>query len=351
MSRAGWWRVSAAVVCVVLAAACSSEEQLDSGNADDESAESSGDVVLQPGEPIADGFLVADGTSVPGGAFPEAGGTFNGDPAPRAWSAVITSDLDLEDAVAAYAAQMVELGFRGYSGTPIADVASLAVRPCGTTLAQDTSDQPALTNQPEPGTPLLQSCELGGERVVDGSLQVVHLVAERSHPAMSSFPVDTIVLGSTTLPASRGTEPLYPDQPDQAGAEPDASTSGESVLGPPVSTFPAQVGDAVPPGCSSRVVIEPGSHFLGAAYDCFYRGFTLVLEVTGDPTEVFDAYVRQIDEAPGYNGSPEVDDVDDFDGRQVRTAQIWGDDSSSLRVTMLQGGDRPTVLQIAHQAG
>lgn len=90
---------------------------------------------------------------------------------------------------------------------------------------------------------------------------------------------------------------------------------------------------------------------LGVAYDCVWQTSILVLEVTGDPDEVFGAYARQLGSAQGFNPPTLEESTSEFDRRAVRTAQIFADDSSYLRVTMLSGDDRPTVMTIQETSG
>jgi hypothetical protein len=120
---------------------------------------------------------------------------------------------------------------------------------------------------------------------------------------------------------------------------------------PTVSTLPAaSEGSAISP-CNRSIVLEPGSRVLGVAFDCVWQSSIVVLEVTGDPDEVFGAYARQLGSAQGFNPPTLEESTSEFDRRAVRTAQIFADDSSYLRVTMLSGDDRPTVMTIQETSG
>ena len=125
----------------------------------------------------------------------------------------------------------------------------------------------------------------------------------------------------------------------------------KSPAPPTVSTIPAPDEGSPVLSCNEAITLEPGSRLLGAALDCTWPTSILVFEVTGDPDEVFAAYAQQIGAAKGFNPPVKEDVSSEFDGRTVREAGIFADDSSYLRLTMLSGDDRPTVMSIQQVSG
>lgn len=346
MAKYQIWRIGIVAFLGVLGVPACGSDDTDAGvPREDERDRASESVVLEPGASIADGFVVAEGTTVPGGAFPTPGMTYSGDPSTRSWVAVIQTELELPEVLASYAQQVVDLGYRVPGFSDGVDAAAAAETGCSANLAQDNSDQPQLPPQPPVGTPLFVSCSVAGEKVVDGQLELVDFRSERSYPAMAEQPVDIAVLTLTRRPASAGTTPTLRDV-----TELDAQELGRLPAPPPVSTVPEVTEGGTPVGWSS-VQIEPGTRVLGIGFNCSWGGFEVVTEVTGDPDEVFDAYVAQLGAIPGYNPPVKIAEPSEFDGRAVRSAAIWGDDSSYVRLTMLAGRNAPALLLISHLSG
>lgn len=308
----------------------------------------SDEAVLQPGDAIAEGFVVADATVVPGGAFPTRGWTYDGMPTQRTWSAVVESDRELPEVIAAYANQAKALGYSLPGFDTTVDPEVVATEACEVTLAQDNSDVVGATSQPRPGTPLFDECRVDASRVVDGRRENVAIGGGRTYPAAGEWPMDYILLSFSQSLPNEGT-----------GLPPSASDSQEPTMvkpmpgsGPPPSSVPDPIDGEPLIVCASSARIEPGSRLLGAGFDCAGVPYSyIVTEVMDDPEAVFDAYVQQINDATGYNPPVKVEKPSKFDGRNVYTAAIWGDDSSMLRVTMLTGGDRPAILIITSLSG
>ena len=338
-------RVAAvAAIGAAVLAGCGSEGTADGTSDPGIGAEGTEPGVLVAGAPIADGFVVADGTTVPGGAFPTTGVQWNGDPSTRSWVAVVQSELDLPELLASYVQQAIDLGYRVPGFAVGVDASAAADAGCSVNLAQDNSDQPHLPPQPPVGAPLFVSCTASGEKVVDGQIQQVYISGERSYP-VAAAPVDVFTLSLTRHPASRGTGPILGEP-----SELDAAMLGNLPAAPPMSTVPEVTEGATGIECTATR-IEPGSRVIGMGFDCSWGSFEIVTEVTGAPAQVFDAYVEQLGAADGYNPPVRHDDPAEFDGRQMRRASIYGDDGSYLRVTMLTGGDAPPTLLISHMSG
>lgn len=302
--------------------------------------------VLQPGDVIADGFVVAESTTVPGGAFPALGSTYDGVEAPRTWSAVVETDLELPEVVGAYAQQASDLGFslgaQGYGTT--ADAAADSA--CSANVVQQVDVMEGAEGQPPAGTPLSIACSVTGERVRGDQLETFEVYAIRSYSTHWSGPSNSFTIGLTLWPPNRGTAEMFPVEP--------VASSGPTTsfpAAPAVSTLPAAREGSTVLACNDHITLEPESRLLGAAFDCSWPYSTLVLEVTGDPDKVFNAYSRQITSARGFNPPVTDEAADTFDGRSVRTAQVFGDDSSYLRITMLSGGNSPTVMSIQDVSG
>ena len=302
--------------------------------------------VLEPGDAIADGFVVADGTTVPGGAFPTAGGTYDGVETPRTWSAVVETDSELPAIVGSYIEQAAELGFSvyGLGDGPVAD--EVAGSGCSANVMRELEPSENPAGQPPAGAPLWVECRATAERVVGDQLELFEVSAIRSYAAEWGGPSDSFTVGLTRWPSNRGTEPMFP-----GGFEPPGMPTTALQAPPTVSTLPAVNEGSTILSCNEAITLEPGSRLLGAAFDCSWPSSTLVLEVTGDPEDVFAAYALQIGKAAGFNPPVEEEDASEFDGRSVRVAQISGDDSSYLRITMLSGDDGPTVMSIQQVAG
>ncbi len=297
--------------------------------------------VLQAGDPIADGFVVAEGTSVPGGAFPTLGATYDGIPDQRSWSAVVESDLDLPAVLAAYVDQAIALGYTVHGFEAGMTPEQAADAGCSANLAEPSD----VADQPPPGTPLRVECGVTAERVVDGALESVEIRGARSYESQAEWPADHFRLSLLRWPEERGAAPLLPPNTEPTLPTPPLPPP------PPVSTVPEVTEGEVPVDCAAGIAIEPGSRLLGVAFDCTWGADDLVIEVTGDPTEVFDAYVEQIGSTPGFNPPVEPEAPSEFDGRPVESSAIWSDDSSMLRVVMLSGDDRPPVILVEHLSG
>lgn len=338
------WRAAALAVALVavalVASGCSS-----GGAGEVESGAGGNDIgqlgpVLQPGDPIADGFVVAEGTSVPGGAFPTLGATYDGFPDQRSWSAVVESDLDLPAMLAAYVDQAIALGYtvHGFeAGTTPERAADVG---CSANLAEPND----VSDQPPPGTPLRIECGATAERVVDGALESVEIRGARSYESQAEWPIDHFGLSLLRWPEERSAHPLLPN-PDPTVPPPSLPPA------PPVSTVPEVTEGDAPIDCSAPIAVEPGSRLLGIGFDCSWGAYDMVVEVTGDPAEVFDAYVAQIRSMEGFNPPTEAEPSSEFDGRSVESSAVWGDDSSMLRVTMLSGDDRTPVILVEHLSG
>lgn len=331
-----------ALVVVGVVAGCSGRDELRTEPGEDVPAAA----VLEPGAEIADGFVVAEGTSVPGGAFPTPGGTYDGVESPRSWVAVIETDRDLPEAVDMYAQQAAELGFSldWMDDEAFADAG--VSRWCGTNVVREVDVSADLDGQPPAGTPLWVECNAAGERVVEGHLERLNISAIRSYPVGWGGPIDSFTISLLRWPPNRGTALLSPSD----SVEPSIPVT--TLPAPPtVSTLPEPSDGSTMLACNEAITLEPGSQLLGAAFDCTWPNSLLVLEVTGDPDEVFAAYVGQLDGAQGYNPPAQEEDPGSFDGRSVRAAQVSADDSAFLRITMLSGKGAPTVMSIQQQYG
>jgi hypothetical protein len=344
------WRAAASAVALVtvalvavalVASGCSSD-----GSGQVESGPGGNDVgqlgaVLQPGDPIADGFVVAEGTSVPGGAFPTLGATYDGIPDQRSWSAVVESDMDLPAMFAAYVDQAIALGYTVHGFEAGTTPEQAAATGCSANLSEPND----LPDQPPPGTPLRVECGATAERIVDGALESVEIRGARSYEAQAEWPIDHFGLSLLRWPRERGADPLLPPNPEPTVPTPPLPPA------PPVSTVPEVTEGEAPIDCSAPVAIEPGSRLLGIGFDCSWGAYDMVVEVTGDPAEVFEAYVAQIGSAQGFNPPVEHESPSEFDGRAVESAAIWADGSSMLRLAMLSGDDRNPVILVEHLSG
>lgn len=326
----------------VVALGCSDGGELRTEPAEDRHSRAT----LEPGDAIADGFVVAEGTTVPGGAFPTLGVTYDGVEAPRTWVAVVETDSQLSDVVGAYVQQAAQLGFSVYGGDAGFAGDEVAGAACGTNVVREVDVMVDAEGQPPAGTPLWVECGAAGERVVGDQLETFEISAIRSYPSEWAGPSDSFTIGLTRWPSNRGTAPMF-----SGGSTPPSMPTTTSPAPPSVSTIPAPQEGSPVLSCSDAITFEPGSRFLGAAFDCTWPTSILVFEVTSDPDEVFAAYAQQIGAAKGFNPPVEEDDPTEFDGRTVREAGIFADDSSYLRLTMLSGDDRPTVMSIQQVSG
>lgn len=338
------WRAAALAVALVaialVASGCSSD-----GAGEIQSGAGGNDVgqlgaVLQPGDPIADGFVVAEGTSVPGGAFPTLGATYDGIPDQRSWSAVVESDLDLPAVLAAYVDQAISLGYTVHGFEAGTTPEQAAEAGCWANLSQESD----VADQPPPGTPLWLECGATAERVVDGALESVDIRGARSYESMAEWPIDHFGVSLLRWPPEHGADPLWPPNPEPTVPAPPLPSA------PPLSTVP-EAGEGEAPIDCVPITIEPGSRLIGLGFHCSWDADDLVIEVTGDADAVFAAYVEQIGAARGFNPPVEHEAPSEFDGRSVESAAIWADDSSMLRATMLSGDDRAPVILVEHLSG
>lgn len=352
--RRGPWVVAVvAIVAIVLSGVGAVLVAKGQSEGDDVASDEPGpgqadDAVLAPGAPIIEGFVVAPGTTVAGGAFPSPGGSSDGQPV-EAWGFVVTAGADLPGAFAAYVEQARALGFSGLGDPAVA----CAVNPAAPTAGDDG----VLVDPAPDAPPRSLQCAAFGQRIVDDRAEQLYLSAERTYGA--EYPADEMVVAFDRWPAGADVgdlSDLGPTDPE-AGAEatlpPGVSPAASGWRAgaddvPTVSTLPPS---GISPDCGPALAPVAGAAPIGAAISCGLR-YSLVYEVTGDASAVFDDHARQIREFSGFNEPSYTFEQLEFDGRSGTYAGIWGDDSTSLQLTLLDARDgRPAVLRIDYVNG
>jgi hypothetical protein len=298
-------------------------------------------VVLGSGTPIADGFTVPDDAVLLALPGPSAGSDGDG----PGWIA----RLRPQDPVSTFTDLVTQARAAGFElGSPTVD-------PCYAVPDERTIDgqeYPApFEPLPEGVEPKSIDCAATGYRDTDGGVEEINISTEQR-----------LALDPPTSTGSISVRPLA------EGAEPRPIGTGQFDLQPLVAT-------RVRPS-SVEVGMDPPDLDVGAPLDAMagaggptlaegsrlaapinqpicQGGFLAALDITGDPDDVFAAYVDQIrDAAADYGSPPEVASTTLF-GRRVDLARATiGDDSSSIEATMIIGDDdEPTRLLLEHCGG
>ncbi len=278
-------------------------------------------LVLEPGDSLPNGFVVADGTSVPGGVFPEMGD--------RSAATFTSADVQIEvpgdmtAAVRDYLDQAVEVGYA--------------------LIAHQEDDacwyQPLEVEQgaPQPAEPAFVRlhCSVSGTRSTPDGQEQFRLDAERTYPVAALQPVNALRIGfsASNVPPTSAWRSIAPAALPEPGS------------GPSTPEVPLDLPGSVDPLCGPAMELVEGSRILAVTTDCGRRS-RVALAVTGDPDEVYSAYVEQVRAVdPQYSqplepSSFELSDVQGrfFEpGRFVHVDGVMWDDGSTLEVRMLDG--------------
>lgn len=323
------------VVALLLVGACSAGDDAADPGPDPDGRPGPVDLA-GPDEPIADGFVVPDGARLLLPPVPIGGSTFDGVEPESMWSA----RLFPEDPVVTFVGlvdQAVGLGFelrsRDAAGAPC------RVSVDGIPEAGGLGTAPPVAPVPE-GTELAAfQCEATGWRTVDGRQEELRLDV-RHVPAASSDSVDA----TATITLQRWPE----------GTEP--TRWGVPVVPLPDTAYDLGLhADPTPP------TIEPGDIFSTSRADAALTegsrpvapprdslcegGFSVVLDVTGDPDEVFETYGDQIRAWTGAIGVTVDERQSTLFGRAIKEIHGRGDDSSDYAAVMVEGSDdEPTRI-------
>lgn len=325
----------ASLTAATLAAGCTSDPAEDPAarepGAPSDTSFAPEPAVHGPGTPLPDGLEVPDGAVLLLAPLPIDGSTWKGIDPDAHWSARLRPD-DPVAAAAGVAAQADAAGFELRTFDP--EGAACTVTPSG--------DWPGGLRVDERMPVDLEvdavDCTLSGWRTVDGHLEELWVsFAQQRWPdgevtatggiTMQRWPaeVDKAPLGDRlTVVAETGpaiaVDMSAPDEP--AGALLSDSRGEQATLVE-----------------GSRLVAPVEGHVcLG--------GFSSVVEVTGDPDDVFEAYAAQVRAWVDGLGLRSEEDSTTLDGRTVREVHGWGDDSSDFAVVMVDGldGGPPRIL-------
>jgi len=293
------------------------------------------ELVLQAGDPLANGFVVADGTTVPGGMYPELGD--RGAMTFVRSSAQIQVPGDMTTAVRDFLDQALDLGYVLVAGN--ADDA------CWSTPLEGEAGEPA----PERTAYARLHCSVGGNRATASGQEQFRLEAQRTFPVAGLSPRNDlrIEFSADNVTGTRPTDPA------RAVGLPEPGT------GPPRPEVPLQFPGSSDPLCGATLELVAGSRILAVAGDCGFSS-RITLVVTGDPEEVYEAYAEQVRRSDPDHSSVESNDFRLFDvagnllqpERPVHTVTASWDDSSSLEVRMQEGdGVHAPTLWISEVRG
>ena len=329
-------------MCVALAAVAgwvvlSSDDDADT--ALDAAGTSDGELpalVLEPGDELPNGFVVADGTSVRGGVFPEQGdrsaATFTSS------SVQIEVPGDMTTAVRAYLDQAVELGH------------SLVARNHDDACWRDPLETAEGAPAPDEPTFVRLRCGVTGTRSTPAGHEQFRLEALRTYPVPGLDPVNSlrIEFSATDVPPTSAWRSIAPGALPEPGG------------GPPAPEVPLEFPGAVDPLCGPALEVVEGSEILAVTADCG-RSSRVALAVTGDPDRVYGEYLEQIRQVdPVYSTARDSNVFELFDvhggfpepGRRVHSDGVSWDDGSHLEVRLLDGDGVPApTLWIDHVSG
>ncbi len=326
-----WWL--GAVVAVLSAAPVGCGDSA-SDRARSEAPPNGDVVVLGPGTPIADGFIVPDDAVLLAPPSPSEGSDGDG-PGWRARLRPLDPVSTFTDLVAQAEASGFELG-------------SSTVDPCYAVPDERTIDgqeYPApFEPLPEGVEPSSIDCAATGYRDTEDGIEEINISTEQRlaiDPPTSAGLIDVRQLADGAERRSIGTgqfdlQPLVatrvrPSSTDVAMDPPDLD------VGAPLNSMAGAGGPTLAEGSRLAAPINQ---------PICQGGFLAALDITGDPDEVFAIYVDQIrDAAADYGSPPEVTSTTLF-GRRVDRAQATIDDASStMQATLITGDDNePTRL-------
>lgn len=318
------------VVAIVLAAtlACGDGDD-DRGQA--ELSDGGGPVVESvsgpPGTPLPDGFVVAEGTVLIGGAVPTGiSHLHNGEPViDDGWTALLVADGDAPGVVADYVSQ--------------GEAQGLIMPPVPEPVTED--GEPIVIGPPGHRFGL---CAGGveGEYICSAHLRSPDRSSPRSlsigltRAGSAEAPLSHVVLtyGTTDLAWDHGGSPAFGD--------PRAHDPG------PPQSWPALPAPGERFGHQWRVLgdltVEEGSRVAGPIYADSATSTLAVLEVTGDPDTVLEAYRDQLEREVGEASDITHLDVDpDTTLDTVRADEVGG---RSFTVKMVRRGREPALLAI-----
>jgi hypothetical protein len=285
---------------------------------------------FSPGEPVADGFVVPEGSELLLPPAPIENRTFDGSSAERRWTAWLLPERPVA-LVADVVGQAEAMGF------------SLTGQQRGTACLIGSNDQyPTVDlSSPTPSEPLTAIvCHVRGSREVDDRVETLYLRTEQAAPGQFG------IMNTATLTFERwpvGVNPTFPGEPLVPIPTDRLDLSLDVDLDPP----PLEPGASISTSGTEATLIE-GSEVVAPINDEICQGgFSTVLEVTGDPDEVYQGYVTQLRDWLTWvePADREVDEEESMLlGRTIQHARVYGDDSSIYHVVMVAGEDEPVRL-------
>ena len=326
-----WWLGAVVAVLAVASIGCGDPA---SDPARSEAPPNSDVVVLGPGTPIADGFIVPDEAVLLAPPGPSEG--FNGDG--PGWLA----RLRPQDPVSTFTDLVAQAEAAGF------ELGSSTVDPCYAVPDErtiDGQDYPApFEPLPEGVEPSSIDCAATGYRETGDGIEEITISTEQRlalDPPTSAglIEVRQLAEGAERRPIGTGQFDLQPlvDTRVRPASTQVAMDPPDLDVGAPLNSMTGLGGPTLAAGSRLAAPINQ---------PICQGGFLAALDITGDPDEVFATYVEQIrDAAADYGSPPEVMSTTLF-GRSVDQAQATIDDASSImRATMITGDDNePTRL-------
>ena len=243
-----------------------------------------------PGSALPDGFVVADGSTLVGGAIPTGvTGTLNGVPvADQGWTALLVVDGDAEDVVENYIAQAEAQGLhlRQPPEMVTVDGEPIVIGPPGHTWARCAG----AANSDYVCGAHLQSVGRTSPRSVSIELTRGGTPERPLSHAVVTYATTDLAWEHGGSDAFGDPAAIDPDAPSSWPTPPSAGESLDSGQGP--------LGD---------LTVEPGSEVAGPPYGDGYTATLAVLEVTDDPEAVLDAYRSQLAELLGASSVGDVE--------------------------------------------
>lgn len=326
LRRASFGLLAAATVAVAVIVLRGGDDPEARAATSDAPSESVGSV-LRPGDALVNGFVVVDGTTVAGGPVPTKPEVIDGAEYTRT-SVQVDVPGDVIAAFRAYAEQAEALGYTLSARN--------AQEACWQTFTEPGDEAAASGSTPEPW---LMTCAAGGQRTVDRTVETISIWVERTYPvaeqAAESFRLEfaTAPVGSTP-----STPPPPPWRTPEVGA------------GPARPAIPLEFPGSRDSLCGPALEVVERSRIRSVQQSCT-SGWTVTLELTGSPDEIYAAYVDQI-RATDPEHSRSDSDAFSVDGRDVRVDGEFWDDSSRLEARMIEGdADHAPVLWITFTNG
>jgi hypothetical protein len=287
-------------------------------------------VVLGPGTPIADGFVVPDDAILLALPGPDGDGP--------GWVA----SLRPQDPVSTFTDLVAQAQAAGF------ELGSFSVDPCYAVPDERTingQEYPApFEPLPEGVEPSSIDCAATGYRDTDDGIEEITIRTEqrlaRVPPTSSgSIGVRPLAEGAERRPIGTGQFDLQPLVATRV-----RPSSTEVAMDPPDLDVGAPLNSMA--GAGGPTLAEGSRLAAPINQPICQGGFLAALDITGDPGEVFAAYVEQIrDAAADYGSPPEVTSTTLFGRRVDHAWATIGDASSTMRATMITGdGSEPTRL-------